>query len=150
MGEARGYFGVAVYHAKKPTNFGSLFRTANILGADFLGYIGPRYRLQSSDTMRTPRHVPLFEYGSFDDFYLHLPHDCRLVGVELTDGAQPLERFMHPERAVYLLGAEDYGLPPKVIERCHSVVKLRGRHSMNVSVAGSIVLYHRVTQGGAP
>jgi tRNA G18 (ribose-2'-O)-methylase SpoU len=141
----RGFFGIGVYHPKTEVNIGTLWRTANILGAAFVYTIGPRYRRQSSDTLQTPRHVPLYNYETMEDLRDHLPDACPLVGVELTEAAMDLRDFKHPERACYLLGAEDHGLPPQVMATCHYLVKLRGDHSMNVAVAGSIVLYHRTS-----
>lgn len=105
--------------------------------------IGRRYERQSSDTMKATRHVPLFEYASFDDFHEHLPLDCRLIGVEMYPQAQFIDDFSHPQRGVYLLGAEDYGLPDTVLARCHEIIRLRGTRSLNLAVAGSIVLYDR-------
>lgn len=51
----------------------------------------------------------------------------------------------HPLRALYLLGAEDHGLPPEVLARCHEVVQVPSPspYSLNVAVAGSLVLYDR-------
>jgi len=93
--------------------------------------------------MKSWRHIPTFTYDTFDEFYGNLPYDCRLVGIELVDTATPLECFEHPDRACYLLGAEDHGLTSEALRRCHVLLKLRGERSMNVAVAGSIVLYHR-------
>ena len=42
--------------------------------------------------------MPYFHYDTFDDFYAHLPKGARLVGVEMADGATPLESFQHPRR----------------------------------------------------
>lgn len=139
----RGFFGIAMYNTKTPSNWGTLLRTANLMEADFIATIGKRYNHQCSDTLKTPRHIPMFHFKTFEDFKKHLPYDCRLVGIELDDRAKDLAEYSHPERACYLLGAEDHGIPEKVLQDCHDVVKLRGRYSMNVSVAGSIVLYHR-------
>lgn len=139
----RGYFGVGVFNPKKSVNVGTLWRTAHLFGAAYVFTIGARYSLQHSDTMKTHRHIPLIHYKDFADFYEHLPYDAQLVGIELTDKAKELSAFVHPERAVYLLGAEDHGLSDAILAKCQHVVKLRGEHSMNVAVAGSIVLYHR-------
>lgn len=143
MGE-RGYFAVGIFNPKRSVNVGTLWRTANIFGAAYIFTIGARYSKQCSDTMKTHRHMPLIHYTDFDDFYTHLPYDAQLVGIELTETARDLFSFSHPERAVYLLGAEDSGLPQSVIDRCHHLIRLRGRFSLNVSVAGSIALYHRL------
>ena len=144
----RGYCGVAMYHPKNTHNWGSLCRTAQILGVDFLTTIGQRFRPVASDTQKSWRHVPVFQYQTFEEFYAHLPFGCRLVGVEMCASAHELKDFQHPDQACYLLGAEDYGLPPAIIQRCHKVVRLAGTRSLNVSVAGSIVLYHRLALAG--
>ena len=53
------------------------------------------------------------------------------------------ETFEHPRRCVYLLGAEDSGLSKQAIAKCHFLIKFKSQKSLNVSVAGSIVLYDR-------
>jgi tRNA G18 (ribose-2'-O)-methylase SpoU len=63
--------------------------------------------------------------------------------VELDDTAVDLETFHHPQRCVYLLGAEDHGMTKKAMEKCHHLVKFKSEKSLNVSVAGSIILYDR-------
>lgn len=140
---SRGFFGAVVYHPKTETNVGSLHRSARLMGAAFLGQIGPRYKRQSSDTLACYRHMPLYEYLTFEDFYDHLPFDCVLVGVEMDERAKPLVGYRHPQRAVYLFGAEDSGLPEWVLVRCHELVQL-GTGSLNLACAGSIILYDRM------
>jgi tRNA G18 (ribose-2'-O)-methylase SpoU len=142
----RGYFGIGIECCKTSMNYGSLYRTAQLLQANFLFIIGKRFRKQCSDTLKSWRHIPVFQYADFSEFYRNLPYDCRLVGVELDNRAIPLEQYSHPQRACYLLGAEDYGLTSEAMQNCHEFVKLRGEQSMNVAVAGSIVLYHRAIQ----
>ena len=141
-----GFFGVGIEHGKNRTNYGTLYRTAFLMGASFLFIIGKRFRKQCSDTVKSWRTIPTFSYETFDEFYRNLPHDCMLVGIELDESAVPLEKFEHPKRACYLLGAEDHGLTSIAVKKCHKLIQLRGEYSMNVSVAGSIVLYHRACQ----
>jgi tRNA G18 (ribose-2'-O)-methylase SpoU len=144
MDKKRGYFAIGIYGGKNSINTGTLWRSANIMGAAFIFTIGQRYKKQASDTMSTPKHVPLYQYPDFESFYGNMPSDCLLVGVELDGNAVDIRSFKHPERAMYLLGAEDNGLPKAVMVRCHRLVQLPGENSMNVSVAGSIVLYDRI------
>lgn len=98
--------------------------------------------------MKTWRHIPLYHYDSIEDLYKALPYDSRLVGVEMGEESTELEEFEHPMRAVYLLGAEDNGLPNHLVEKCHRLIKLKGTHSLNVAVAGSIILHDRATKMG--
>jgi tRNA(Leu) C34 or U34 (ribose-2'-O)-methylase TrmL len=143
----RGYFGVAVWQPKSTHNVGTLWRSANVFDAAFIAVIGGRYHKQSSDTMQTPRHVPLYEYDTFDAFHSNIPHGCQLVGVELCDGARDIVDYGHPERAVYLLGPEDGSLSPDILRRCHSRIAIPGSYCLNLAVAGSIVLYDRIAKG---
>jgi tRNA G18 (ribose-2'-O)-methylase SpoU len=142
----KGYFGIGCIGMKTTDNYGTLFRTAQIMSADFIFLIGTRFKKQASDTMKSWRHLPLFEYDTFADFNKHRPYDCRLVGVELTESSIPLKDYKHPKQACYLLGAEDNGLTKEAIEACQEIIILPGERSMNVAVAGSIVLYDRVTK----
>lgn len=145
--DPRGYFAIGIEHGKNSLNMGSLWRTAAILGAAFIFTVGRRFKRQASDTMKSWRHMPTFHFATLEDLFAHLPYDCLLVGVEMDERAVPLHEARHPERAVYLLGAEDNGLTSAAMDKCHRIVSLPGDHSMNVSVAGSIVLYDRVTRG---
>ena len=140
----KGYFGVGVYHPKNSVNIGTIWRTANIFQADYLFTIGKRYKRQASDTMKTPFHIPLFHYDSFDEFKSNLPWGCRIVAIEIADDARMLKDFVHPKQACYLLGAEDNGIPEEVLNACHDVVQLGGDYCMNVATAAGIVIYDRV------
>lgn len=136
---------MACYRPKTGANVGSLWRSATLFGAAFLATVGRRYVRQASDTEKAANHTPLLHFADLDDLIEHLPHSCPLVGVELDPRATPLPRFAHPERALYLLGAEDHGLPPAILDRCHHVVQIPTLlpRSMNVACAGSVVMASR-------
>ena len=137
------FFGIGIQNGKTPENLGVLWRTAQNMGASFIFTIGNRYENQACDTHNAVKSIPYYHYKDFDDFFSHLPKGARIVGVELTDAAESLETFNHPRRCVYLLGAEDHGLSNKAIEKSHFVVKFESIKSLNVAVAGSIVMYDR-------
>lgn len=141
----RGFFAVGVYHPKTEQNIGTLMRTAFLYDAAFVFTVGRRYHRQASDTPKTSGNIPLFHFDTIEDLHEHLPYGAPLVGVELDPRATGLREFTHPQRAVYLLGAEDHGLPQHVIDRCHHLVVLESvrAESMNVATAGSIVIYDR-------
>ena len=141
-----GYFGIAVWHPKTETNIGTLWRHANLYNASFVATVGLRYRRQSSDTTNIERSIPLTHYADIDDLIEHLPHSCPIVGVELDPRAKVLDgSFNHDQRALYLLGAEDHGLPPSVLDRCHRLVQIPtpNPQSMNVAVAGTLIMHDR-------
>ncbi len=144
MEKQRGFFGIGIQNTKTEQNIGTLWRSASILGASFIFTIGRRYKKQASDTMASYKHIPLYNYETFEEFYKAMPYDCQLIGIELDQKSVPSIEFKHPERCIYLLGAEDSGLTKEAIEKCHKLVQLPGNYCMNVSVAGSIMMYDRI------
>lgn len=145
------FFGIGIEHGKNIDNVGTLWRTAENFGADFIFTVGPRYRKQLTDIYSSFKRVPLYNYRDMDDLYSHLPYSCRLVGVENSGGAYDLRGYAHPDRAVYLLGAEDHGLTRKAAALCHHVVKIPCEAGcFNVAVAASIVMYDRLFKAPSP
>lgn len=144
--ESGGHFGVGIYQAKHADNVGTLWRGAYQLGAAYLFTIGPRYRPQTSDPWNTWQHIPLFSYASFDEMIAAAAYGAQIVGVEM--GGTPLPEFTHPEKCIYLLGAEDSGLPQSVVDRCHQLVSIPAIRaaSYNVAQAGTLVMYDRMVK----
>ena len=139
----QGFFGIGIQNGKTPENLGVLWRSAQNMGASFIFTIGNRYAKQACDTHKAVGAMPYFHYETFEDFFNNLPKGAVLVGVELDEKAVQLETFAHPRRCVYLLGAEDHGLSKTAIEKSHHLVKFKSELSLNVSVAGSIIMYDR-------
>ena len=146
MKNTRGYFGIGIENNKSEINIGTLWRSAYSLDAAFIFVIGNRYRHQASDTVKAMRHIPMYHYDTFDQFYENMPKDCQLIGIEIHEKSKDLINYCHPERAIYLLGAEDDGLSKKAIEKCNHLVKFKSKYCLNVSVAGSIIMYDRQTK----
>ncbi|MBM3536288.1 MAG: RNA methyltransferase [Alphaproteobacteria bacterium] len=148
----RGYFGIGVLGISKAMNVGSLLRSAHAFGASFAFTIAAAYARgegKLADTSDTPSSVPFYEFATLNDF--RLPVGCSLVGVELTDEAIDLPRFRHPAACAYVLGAERTSLPPEFLARCAHVVKIPTRFSLNLALAGALVMYDRVLSlGGYP
>ena len=142
------YFAIGIYKPKTAHNIGSLWRTAYIMGAQYIFLIDKRYSKQGSDVLNTWSRIPLFQFKNFEEFYSAIPYNSQLVGVELDEKAEPLQTFEHPRRGIYILGAEDGGLPKEYRDKCHHLVKLPGNYSMNVAVTGSIVVYDRLAKTG--
>jgi tRNA G18 (ribose-2'-O)-methylase SpoU len=141
----RGFCGIGIYLPKYDINIGGLWRSAFAFNADFIFTIGEKYEHEAQDTCRAPRHLPLFTFRDADDFFAHRPEGASVVGIELTPDAVCLHDFVHPTRAVYVLGRENSGLPQEVLSRCDAVVQIPTPRvpCLNVVTAGSIVLYDR-------
>lgn len=145
----RGYFGVGVEDVSKAMNVGALWRTAHAFGASFLFTIGRSYAARegaNADTARTQAEVPLYHFDTPAE--LSLPQGCRLVGIEISETAIELPSFRHPRTAAYVFGRERLSLSPALVARCDYVVQIPTKFSLNVSVAGAIVIYDRVISLG--
>lgn len=149
--EEPGYFGIGIWRTKSEANHGTLWRSAFQLGAAFTFTIGARFNksaTRSTDTTKCWTKIPAFQYADFEQFAASSPYSAPWVAVEFNDRAVPLTHFKHPPRAIYILGAEDNGLPAALKKACTHVVSIptsygRGQ-SLNVAVSGSIVMYDRL------
>ena len=145
----KGYFGIGVEGVSKAMNVGTLFRTAHAFGASFVFTVRAQYNRREggrSDTSDTPRSVPTYHFADLADF--RLPQGCRLVGIEISDEAIELPSFRHPRQAAYVLGAEREGLSTEMQALCDHVVKIPTRFSVNLGVAGALVMYDRLLSLG--
>lgn len=140
------YFGIGIYKPKTEENVGSLWRTAFVLGASYIFVIDAKYKKKSSDVLKVWARIPLFQYTTVDAFLDTVPYSCKIVGIEMDKNATPIQEYVHPDRAIYLLGSEDTGLTRELRHKCHDLVVLPGSTSLNVAAAGSIALYDRVSK----
>jgi tRNA G18 (ribose-2'-O)-methylase SpoU len=136
------YFEIGIYQPRNETNIGTLWRSAYQLGAAGIFVIGRQPRRQPADTARTMLHIPLRHFLTFEEFLQARPVGAQLVGVEI--GGTPLAGFHHPQQAIYLLGAEDSGLPARILAQCNQVIAVEAvrKSSYNVAVTAAIVMYH--------
>lgn len=145
----RGYFGIGAEGVSKSANVGALLRTAHAFNAAFCFTIGTGWDARAArraDTSDTSLHVPMWRFPDLES--LSLPQGCVLVGVERVEEATDLPSFRHPLNAAYVLGPERAGLSPALLQRCRHVVRIPTRFSLNLAVAGALVLYDRLLQHG--
>jgi len=142
-----GYFGIGIYHPKTEMNVGTLWRSAYQFGASFIFTIGARYKKQASDTSKTWRKIPLIQFEDHETFISSRFYDCSVYYIEFNDRSRPLKEVHHPERCIYVLGAEDYGIPESIMKG-KPVIDIPSQRDQcfNVAVAGSIVMYDRFTK----
>ena len=142
--QPRGYFAIGAERMSKALNLGNLMRSAHGFGASFTFRVGATYKAMEAhaDTSKGQLHLPHYNWGNIDDIVL--PNGCKLVGIELIDGAIDLPSFHHPMRAAYVLGPEAGSLSQPLLDRCDYVVKIPTLFCVNVAMAGAIVMYDRV------
>jgi tRNA(Leu) C34 or U34 (ribose-2'-O)-methylase TrmL len=146
-----GYFGVGVVSGKTAENAGTVWRSAYQLGAAFTFTIGARFTLSKLDTASCWQSVPMLNFPDAESFSRSAPFGAQWVVVEM--GGEPLSTFVHPRRAVYILGGEADGTPAAILKAAHHRVTIPcvRSESFNVAVAASIVLYDRLAKAnGAP
>jgi tRNA G18 (ribose-2'-O)-methylase SpoU len=145
----RGYFGIGAEGVSKSANVGALLRTAHAFSASFCFTLGAGFdsrAARSADTSDTALHVPLYRYREGE--VIPLPQGCVLVGIEITEDAAELPSFRHPLNAAYVLGPERASLSAATLAQCRHVVRIPTRFSLNLAVAGALVLYDRLLQHG--
>ena len=140
------YFGIGIYKPKTEENVGSLWRTAYIYGASFLFIIDAKYKKKSPDVLKVWSKIPLFQFATIEAFIQTVPYSCKIIGIEMDKRAIPIKQFVHPERAVYLLGSENNGLTKELKNKCQELIILPGKESVNVAVAGSITIFDRINK----
>lgn len=140
----KGFCGIGIYMPKTQENIGTLIRSAKMFGADFVFMIGKRYTRQCS-SVGLDNKIPIFYYKDFNTFCECMPPVEKYTVIELTENSINLNDYKHKREGIYILGAEDNGIPKEILDskRCE-FVKIEGNSSLNVSVAGSIVLYDRL------
>jgi len=145
----RGFAMIGLHNPKNGVNVGGTLRAAQCYGAAGVIIDGARRNnlmRHPTDTMKAHRHIPV---TWVDDLFGAIPFDCVPVAVELTPDAKPLDGFKHPERAIYILGAEDATLGKKTLERCAHIVSIPTVGCMNLAATVNVVLYDRQTKARA-
>ena len=130
-------------------NLGTLLRTCDAVGACIAVPDTAHYReaLARGDTLGRGRHPCIHWVRTSKESWIERQRadGWKIVAVELAEGAVALPRLEPArQRTVVLLGHERHGLPGEQVEAADTCVEIpmvgRGA-SLNVAVAGSLVLY---------
>lgn len=143
----QGYAAIALDNPKCGWNVGGVMRAAQVYGAALIIVSGPRFKTLKkfpTDTMKAWKHIPVIEV---DDVFDAIPHDCVPVAIEIIPGAKQLPQYKHPERAVYIFGAEDQTLGKRILDRCRDIVIIPTKRCMNLAATANVVLYDRLAKG---
>ncbi len=131
-------------------NVGSMFRTADALGVEFVhltGYTGTPPRKEITKTsLGADAWVPWDHSPDALTAADRLRADgWELLALELTPEAVPLPGIAIGPKTCVVVGHELTGVDPALIAKCHRTVKIpmQGlKESLNVAVAAGIALYH--------
>ena len=147
----RGYAVVALDGPTDPVNVGHTLRAAMCFDTrmELLANPDPSIKLRrlSADPGRTWRHTPVL---SVESIFESLPYRCTPIAIELTDDAEDLMDFQHPERACYIFGPENSSLNKQTLEKCDRVLKIPVGLPLNLAATVNVVLYDRMLKMRRP
>lgn len=139
-------------------NVGSIFRTAECLGAEKIYLCGytpnPTQWKVEKTAMGTQEYLPWEEAPRLQECLVHLKtRGYRIVALETAVHAVDLYDAFDPTPTAFVLGNERFGLDPEVLKVLDEVriVPLRGRkNSLNVGVTAAIAGFEWMRQWRTP
>ena len=141
---ARDFFpGVAVYaeDIRSPFNIGSIFRTAEAMGAEKV-LISP-HCIDPTQPRAIRSGMGCIETMGWERTPLdQLPADIPVFALET--GGTPIEEFKFPEQGICIIGSEELGVSPEALARATYgtvTIPMKGlKASLNVGVAFGILM----------
>jgi len=137
------YPGVCVYaeDIRSPFNLGSVFRTAEAMGAEKV-YISP-FCTDPAQTRAVRSGMGCIETLGWERKKLEeLPADIPVFVLET--GGTPIEQFTFPEKGICIIGSEELGVSPQALQRAtygRVTIPMKGlKASLNVGVAFGILM----------
>ncbi|GAB6276620.1 MAG: RNA methyltransferase [Rectinema sp.] len=143
---------LCLWDVTDPSNLGALVRTAAGLGLTGVllgpGCASPYYRKTIRASMGNVFSIPI-RSASLGTLEFLNRNGARIVAAALTEKALTIEELsLHlrgrQDTLILILGNEGYGLPAEVLKLCTDEVRIpmaRGVDSLNVAVAGGILMY---------
>ena len=134
-----------LFNIAKYKNLGGLIRTANALGVSEVIVVG-RKQVATYGNFQTKSRTPrrhFFDLASAAE-YLH-GENCRILGIEITNDAEPIHSHPFQGSTAFLPGNEGTGLTDSHRAVCDGFVYIPQYGtgaSLNVNVATGIVLHH--------
>lgn len=139
-------FGIVLDRLSDPGNAGTILRTAEAAGIDYVAALAGSVDLFAPKVVRAGMgahfRLPLYTGIDMRDVQAALP-DTALVGLDVA-GEHELYTFSWPEKAALVVGGEASGLTPEVRCQVTHTVRIPMRppvESLNAAVAAAIVVY---------
>lgn len=141
---------ILLSNPKFPRNLAEIVRLCSAYSVSNLRYTGERMDRAIEDLSRLPREERMKGYKDvtwkrnekpFNEFKHLTP-----VAIEVRDNSEMLQKFEHPENALYVFGPEDGSLSHVPLSFCHRFVAIPTAHCLNLSTAVATVLYDRMSK----
>ena len=144
-GEPQCYF--LVHNIAKKHNVGTIARCATAFGVRSVVLIGAK-SYNTFGCKGSSNHVDFVHYPTLADARVGLMERqgvTKILGVEICDGAVPIETHPFDERTAFIAGNEGDGLTKQQKAICDGFVYIRqhgpGTASLNVAVASALVVH---------
>ncbi|KAG2488382.1 hypothetical protein HYH03_013069 [Edaphochlamys debaryana] len=138
---------IITHSVAKKHNIGTIVRSATAFGVKEVCLVGSR-AFNTFGSHGSDAHVAFRHFDKLTECVQHLKQveGCRVMGVEICEGALPVQEHPFTGPTAFLLGNEGQGLSDKQMALCDGFVYIPqigpGTASLNVAVAASIVLHH--------
>ena len=137
-------FHVAIENWQHDFNIGTVVRNANAFLAHTVHIVGKR-RWNRRGAMVTDRYQHIDHHVDVPAFATWAEaSSLPIIGIDIIEGAEPLETVSLPEACVLVFGQEGPGLSPDMVDVCTSVYAISqygSTRSVNVGVASGIAMY---------
>ncbi len=155
---------VIAHNLRSAHNVGSLLRTADGLGVDFVYLTGyTPYPMSPNDTrlphlaskvhsqisktaLGAEKSVKWEDYPAIEMVIEKLSKQgYQIVALEQTKSSTPLNQFKPPQKIALVIGNEVEGIEPAVLklaDSCLEIPMLGQKESLNVVQAAAIAVYH--------
>lgn len=137
-------FHVAIENFQHDSNIGTIVRNANAFLAHTVHIIGRR-RWNRRGAMVTDRYQHIEHHPTAADFTRWAAGaGLAIVGIDIVDGAEPIEAVTLPASCVLAFGQEGPGLSEALLDACDRVLEITqygSTRSINVGVASGIAMH---------
>ncbi len=144
-------FVLVLDHIKYSQNLGAIFRTAYASGVNCIVLPNREFGYINDEVIRismgTCLRIPVVQLSIINAISILKKHGIRTVGVSME--GKPYYTSDLSGAVGIVMGAEDTGISPKVLENMDEVVSIpmrEGIGSLNVSVSTGVILFDRMRQ----
>ncbi|OUS27083.1 23S rRNA methyltransferase [Gammaproteobacteria bacterium 45_16_T64] len=137
---------IGLSNPKSAENVGSVLRASGCFGVDDIYFTGERYARAAKYNTDTKNANQKIAVTRVEHLLELLDSDCKVVCVELVEGAIALPHFEHPEKACYIFGPEDGTLKQEIVDKADAVVYIPTVGCLNLAATVNVVLYDRVAK----
>lgn len=134
-----------------PGNLGTLVRTAVSFGFSAIYCSKGTVDLYNEKVIRSTQgalfHIPVVYADLAEEIQKYKEQGFEIIATSLHD-AEPMEKIRPSEKMVFILGNEGQGVSKPIMDLSDQrlYIEMKEFESLNVAVAGGIVMYHFMTK----